>query len=190
MNMSNYVTQNDEFNAAIPARYIKALSHMMAKNDVRYYLNGIHVKHGVVEASDGHVAMRIESPDIIVKVGEKFIISVDTVKYICSGMKVNDLSSTVYITDGKVFGSHADFVYGTYPDVGRILIDPNDCSGEVGQFNPELLVRIQKAVKTLWPKVKRNKGAFELHHNGIRGAAVKFENESETVKGVVMPWRV
>jgi len=186
--MSNYTFQSNELNATIPARYIKALSYMMATNDVRYYLNGIHIKNGMIEASDGHVAMRITSPDILVKDDFEGIISVDTVKYICSGIKVKDLSSIIYITDGKAFGSSADCVRGRYPDVSRILVNPDDCSGEVGQFDPELLVKFKKSVKALYPS---NNGAFKLHHNGAKNcAAVKIDNPGELVQGVVMPWRV
>ena len=193
MDMSNY-TFRTSFNAAIPARFIKALSYMMSTNDVRYYLNGIHVKNGMMEAIDGHVAMRITSPDILLK-GEdgqdEFIISVDTIKCICSGIKVKDLSTIVYITDGMSFGNEVDCVKGHYPDVSRILVNPDDCSGDVGQFDPELLMKFKKAVKALYPKNKRNKGAFELHHNGSNmGAAVKFDNAGELVQGVIMPWRV
>lgn len=191
MNMSNY-TFRTSFNAAIPARFIKALSYIMATNDFRYYLNGIHVKNGMMEAADGHVAMRIISPDILLKgEDEEYIISVDTIKAICSGIKVKDLSSTVYITDGMVSGNEVDCVKGTYPDVSRILVNPDDCSGDIGQFDPELLMKFKKAVKALYPKNKRNKGAFELHHNGAnQGAAVSVDNTRELVQGVIMPWRV
>ncbi len=104
-------------------------------------------------------------------------------------IKFKDLASTVCVEHGSYMDEKVDFVKNKFPDVSRILVEPDDCSGKVAQFNPELLVRVQKAVKALWPK-KQNLGAFELHHNDNMGAAIKFTNTSETVQGVVMPWRI
>lgn len=192
MDMSNYTFQDYTINAAIPARFIKALSYIMATNNFRYYLNGIHVKNGILEATNGHIACRITSKDIVTDNNTDFIMSADTVKSICKDIKVKDLTSTIHITNGMYQLTYPiESVKGNFPDVSRILINPDDCTNEVGQFDPEYLMAFKKAVKALYPMNKRNKGAFELHHNGPnRGAAIKFDNAGELVQGVIMPWRV
>lgn len=186
-------TYRKDITINMPARFIKALSYMTAQKDVRYYLNGIHIKQGMMEASDGHVAMRIESPYIALSdYDADIILSIDSIKRICRDIKVRDLGSMLTINGGMYSGQEVDFVHGRFPDVGRIIIDPWECSGEAGQFDPELLMRFKKAGKALYAKVKRV--PFEVHHNGTNSSAAITYNVKRddgcTVKGVIMPWRV
>ena len=189
----SYIVRNDGITITIPARYLKAIQQFMAKGDARYYLNGANVSQGRIEASDGHIAMRIDSPDIKVEGMQakdnqdrpSVIISRDSIDKECRSILKRNLADTL-----TLHGTSVDLVDGQYPDMGRVLIEPHETSGEIGQFNPELLCRIQKAYKSLWPN-KKNVGAFELHHNGAsKGAVVKNSNADEIVHCVIMPWRV
>ncbi|EBD0679369.1 hypothetical protein ABVL59_002546 [Salmonella enterica] len=44
----------------IQSKLIRAALVYAAKNDVRYYLNGLHITAKYIEATNGHVALRIE----------------------------------------------------------------------------------------------------------------------------------
>ncbi|EDY0584563.1 hypothetical protein ZO25_005060, partial [Salmonella enterica subsp. enterica] len=44
----------------IQSKLIRAALVCAAKNDVRYYLNGIHINPKYIEATNGHVALRME----------------------------------------------------------------------------------------------------------------------------------
>ncbi|EJR9127175.1 hypothetical protein N0872_001316 [Salmonella enterica] len=44
----------------IQSKLIRAALVCAAKNDVRYYLNGLHITPKYIEATNGHVALRIE----------------------------------------------------------------------------------------------------------------------------------
>ncbi|EMA5890781.1 hypothetical protein U3Y45_004860, partial [Salmonella enterica] len=44
----------------IQSKLIRAALVCAAKNDVRYYLNGLHITAKYIEATNGHVALRIE----------------------------------------------------------------------------------------------------------------------------------
>ncbi|ELP9292100.1 hypothetical protein QTR50_002165 [Salmonella enterica] len=44
----------------IQSKLIRAALVCAAKNDVRYYLNGLHITPKCIEATNGHVALRIE----------------------------------------------------------------------------------------------------------------------------------
>lgn len=56
----------------IPTRLLRAALVCVAKNDARYYLEGVHITSKYIEATNGHVAVRMEHgiktrKDIIVK---------------------------------------------------------------------------------------------------------------------------
>lgn len=44
----------------IQSKLIRAALVCAAKNDVRYYLNGVHITPKYIEATNGHVALRME----------------------------------------------------------------------------------------------------------------------------------
>lgn len=43
----------------IKSNLLRAAQMCHAKNDIRYYLNGIHIKGNIVEATNGHYAVRM-----------------------------------------------------------------------------------------------------------------------------------
>jgi len=45
----------------IQTNLLRAASKFQAKDDVRYYLNGIHLNKGKIEATNGHVAIVLDT---------------------------------------------------------------------------------------------------------------------------------
>lgn len=45
----------------IETHLLRAATKFQAKDDIRYYLNGIHLNHGKIEATNGHIAIILDS---------------------------------------------------------------------------------------------------------------------------------
>ena len=165
----------------IDANKINALLLLAPKKDSRDYLNSIYIdKAGRMVATDGH-RMGIVPID---KGDESFIIPrslLDTLKpkgtVTIETIPVKGGMLTLQ-SDGKTVQGQA--VDAKYPDYLRVI--PQEVSGEIGQFDPNLLGDFGKVAKMLG--VPSN--AVDIIHNG--------ENNSAIVKmagffGVVMPCR-
>ena len=168
--------------------WLKAVMFSAAKNDVRYYLNGVMVRNGEMAATNGHMALIIKSDGI--KSDGEYIIDNDTLKMIVTSHKGIKGDNRIEVIDGVVTTGkskvHITPVDGHFPDVNRVI--PQEPSGEIAHFNAEYLLACQKAngefLDHKYPWIK-------LQHNGNKGA--KFESEDEDgnkLIGVVMPVRI
>ena len=168
--------------------WIKAVSLAAAKDDVRYYLNGVMVRNGEMAATNGHMALLIQSDDI--KSDGEYIIDNDTFKMILTAHKGIKGDTRIEVIDGAVATGNSKVnitpLDGNFPDVNRVI--PQKTSGEIAHFNYEYLLVCQKANGEFFG----SKGAYiKLQHNGNKGA--KFESEDEdgnNLIGVVMPVRI
>lgn len=137
---------------------LRAALHIAAKNDVRYYLNGVLIECSATEsrivATDGHVLCAIKSEAPQQFEGEpmqSLIIPRDVVAKIKKPTRRAVLPSFVVLAyDGKtgtltVDGSPDTFrpIDGRFPDWRRVF--PKTVSGITGQYDPELMVRFSKA---------------------------------------------
>ena len=168
--------------------WLKAVMLAAAKNDVRYYLNGVMVRNGELAATNGHMALIIKSDDI--KSDGEYIIDNDTLKMILASHKGIKGANRVEVVDSMAITGkskiHITPVDGKFPDINRVI--PQETSGEVAHFNAEYLLACQKAkgefLDNKYPWIK-------LQHNGDKGA--KFESEDDAgnkLIGVVMPVRI
>lgn len=168
--------------------WLKAVMFSAAKNDVRYYLNGVMVRNGEMAATNGHLLLLIKSEKI--KSDGEYIIDNDTLKMILTAHKGIKGDSPVEVVDSMTTTGSSKIsitpVDGKFPDVNRVI--PQEPSGEIAHFNAEYLLACQKAngefLGGKYPFVK-------LQHNGQAGA--KFESEDEDgnkLIGVVMPVRI
>ena len=168
--------------------WLKAVSLAAAKNDVRYYLNGVMVRNGEMAATNGHMLLLIKSEKI--KSDGEYIIDNDTLKMIVTSHKGIKRDNRVEVVDGMTTTGSSKIsitpVDGKFPDVNRVI--PQEPSGEIAHFNYEYLLACQKAngefLDHKYPWIK-------LQHNGNKGA--KFESEDEDgnkLIGVVMSVRI
>jgi DNA polymerase-3 subunit beta len=110
----------------------KATAIFMAKNDVRYYLNGVHLigktNELIVETTDGHRAAQVRLD--IVTGGSEFDVIVDRDTWLAiSKIKTTrkDKSEvTLSVSDAHLTQSNGAvlplaFVDGKFPDVNRVL---------------------------------------------------------------------
>ena len=167
--------------------WLKAVSLAAAKNDVRYYLNGVMVRNGEMAATNGHVALLIQSEKI--KSDGEYIIDNDTLKMILTAHKGIKGDTRIEVVDSVAITGKNKIsitpVDGKFPDVNRVI--PQEPSGEIAHFNYEYLLACQIANEEFFG---RKNAYIKLQHNGQAGA--KFDSEDEggnKLIGVVMPVR-
>ena len=172
----------------LPGRIYAAIQSFAAKNDVRYYLNGVHaVSNGhrvTLEATSGHKAISYTLDhecgpfDVIlplVKVGKKNDVTV----------VVDEALNRAWVQQGAWAMPPID---GTFPDVSRVMPDAEECSGEQMAFDPCLLASAYQALE----EIRKGEGLFyaptRLHSNGENGALLTARAMPH-VTTVVMPMR-
>ena len=108
----------------IQTNLLRAASKFQAKDDIRYYLNGIHLNKGKIEATNGHVA-------IILDTGEKNKVD-KIIKFIGSIPKKAEFTEIVFDEKcniaihsdekgNKIGAQIFDIVDGRFPDVNNIV---------------------------------------------------------------------
>ncbi|AIS48158.1 DNA polymerase III subunit beta family protein [Burkholderia pseudomallei] len=173
---------------------LKAALLHAAKNDIRYYLNGIcieaHEKETRVIATDGHRAavVRVSAENVDVTPRTRFIIpraTVESMKVSKAALKhpiaiegPND--SGEYRATGGFGVAIFQAVEGVFPDYRRVI--PETTSGKLAQYNPAYLADMAKAAELLGHKFSY------VEHNGDGPARVTIPKYPDFV-GVVMPVR-
>ena len=177
---------------------IKAVSHLSATKDIRFYLNGIFVEatktHTTLVATDGHVLgvyKNEEENEIPENIKYEFILPNDALK----NLKVSRIKgelvffefepdehskvNTVIIKSLSITLT-TQTIDAKFPDWRRVI--PRETTNEIGHYNPELPARFIKVAKEFGKKP----GYINLHQNGTDAAALTID-EIESFLGVVMP---
>ena len=171
----------------IKTNELKALLLCAAKNDVRYYLNGIHFEstpNGIIAAStDGHRLLCVNLPDqqaegVNCLVPRALIEAAIKTKAPTIDITIEGGNVTLASMGQNVSGSLTE---GVFPDFRRVI--PEKVSGIQGnEFNNEYLVDFDKIGKLI------NGGKASVLQNDLGfSALVHFDNEN--VIGVIMPLR-
>ena len=173
---------------------IKAMLTLVATKDVRYYLNGLHVKQNsfgtFIEATDGHLLgmLRVSSeprfPDANVILGR------DELKALAGTKRQSDEVVEFHV-DGDVVkaavaGMQTTFkrIDGVFPDVARVTPTNGALAAEPdapAQFNPALLARFAECSEVL------GSGKVWVRHRNSGTCLVSIENPEFI--GVVMAMR-
>jgi DNA polymerase III sliding clamp (beta) subunit (PCNA family) len=170
----------------IPFDALKAASFFVPDMDIRYYLVGIHVRKGRIEATNGislfiHKMPHIDPP-------ENVIIPLETVKLAlktkCKGFNIKKDEGAYSLTCVNNESETAQIIYfnpveGIFPDTSSVI--PGSFSGEAANFDYELLGDVRSAARALGDKLMPS-AAF----NG-RGASMFYFNENAFA--LVMPLR-
>lgn len=183
----------------INANAIQAAQHCAAAKDIRYYLNGVYVnfKRGdqaTVAGTDGHILFaglaslqgQTPSSDPYAWVGHSFIIPIDVVKKLDKKAAIYELRAIgdgQYCLNGIVFKSED----GTYPDISRVIPSNEDLEKpqEPSHYNPDLLVRATKALRTYYGA--RPTTCYDIHQRGNSSGVMHAGENCALV--VVMPMR-
>jgi DNA polymerase-3 subunit beta len=157
---------------------IKALLTAAPKKDIRFYLNVICVDASketvVLVATDGHMMLcfPVSANAIEDRIEGQFIIDrvdLDAIKPAKAGKHmlplVIEISDKGYTISGATKAVNT-LVDGKFPDWRRVV--PQTISGELAQFNLELLSRINDIRKIFG----QDEYATTIHHNGRSCAQV------------------
>lgn len=162
---------------AIHTDTLKALLLFAAKQDVRFYLNGLLIETGPLGtravATNGHTMaaanlpmLGAEAASLIVPresleaalkaVGKGSVISLE----FAPGERNSEAVRTVTIEAGQATLKAVE-IDGVFPTWRRVV--PATTSGELAQFDPEYLLAVRKAQQLLQGKNARHLG---IAHNG------------------------
>lgn len=183
---------------AINLKHLKAAAHIMAKNDIRYYLCGVLVEatptQTVLSATDGHVLIALRhkvSNDALGTV--RMIVPDSIVGMITKSGAKGPPEAIIHRTDVSRWstplwaygGAEVQFsqLEGKFPNWKHVI--PKATSGEVAQFNPDILTRLKRAFSEVCGK---RFNSMHIKHNGDGGAVIISEGIEEIV-AVAMPMR-
>lgn len=178
---------------------LKAASHFMAKQDIRYYLNGVLIESSPTEtrvcATDGHALLLRQEDRKDDNAGNaSFIMPAETVaailKWKAPHKTAADMPVIITVPDDPKAEHRAEWcgqivifrpVDGKFPDYARVV--PRTLSGEAAHYNPELLIKCQKAAIDLNTS---KAGFFAFTQNGDGAAIATFGAQAFAI---VMPMR-
>lgn len=192
----------------IPSSELQAIALFTAdKNEVRYYMRGVHITSNQIQATNGHIVGRLSYP---ISGGEEIpekgiLIDGKAIADLFRGMTAKEKrDSIVSITtepgdfiklecEERAVISNLDF--NQFPDIDRVIPADEQFTGEafnVVRLNWEYMALFQKVADIL-KKKKRSKTVFtdvDLHLNSNpEGVARVLIPGAETFNGVIMPMR-
>lgn len=161
-----------------------------ARNDVRYYLNGIcFMPDGRIASTEGHRAFIGGSHDnkltenVIIKIGKS-----PTKRYDYAIIDTKSKIATYHDEAGVMVGAGiCEEIDGRFTDIDRVIPKETKSADCIG-FNAGYLVDIEKVAKLFNPKFSSVK--FELNGNTNAAVCCLKSPMGETAKIVVMPMRI
>ena len=178
----------------LESKVLQAALHCAATKDIRYYLQGVHIKffsklQFTASGTNGHilfagVGQALEIDDPVDATGLSLIIPYDVVKKLAKNkafVYFETLGDNRYILDDQIFTA----VDGTYPDISRVIPPVIDSAQTPSTFNPEYLVKAQKALNTYYGNKPTT--SYLLHQRGDDSAIMHAGGNNAQV--IVMPIR-
>ena len=181
--------------------HLRAVSLFVAKQDIRYYLNGVLVEVTPTAvrlcATNGRAMAVTNTPHAEgepAPICGQWIIPTDAIKdgIKCAGkhlsvvmLSVPEDGTSNNCTLGLPWNAVMfNAIDGRFPDYRRVV--PVACSGELAQYDPEYLFLFKQAA--LVYRGKHAKGAINICHNGKESA--RIGGIDDEFIGVIMPWLV
>lgn len=174
----------------IQSKLIRAALVCAAKNDVRYYLNGVHITPKYIESTNGHVALRMEHG---IRTKKNIIVQFE-------GPVPAKAETTELVFNKEAFAIHRDaferrisitgikLVDGRFPDMERVIPKKVDFS-----INPVIQAEYLSYPEKMFGR-ERKFIPIQLRPSGEAGAVrIQFDPVINTAYGnpefVVMPCR-
>ena len=180
----------------IQRKHIRAMLHLAAKKDLRYYLQGINVvrdnRGTYIEATDGHVLGRLLIDGIRSDTKQNVVLPTDALLKLKGTKKqsdewlhfeVNGLSVECIQGDSTIRFSAHD---ARFPDTDRVIPLVFKSEDEKpATFNPDLLVRFMDVSEELYGK----RQIPMVLQRGSQSSIVSFPHMDDAFIGVIMPTR-
>lgn len=148
---------------------LRAADEFRAKGDVRHYLNGIHINNKYIQATNGHVAIQMDSEvktrlDVIVRFKGKIPKSAETTK-----LEFSKGKNIAYHHDGMGELVSVQIFYveeGKFPDFKRIIPNEFKLGSEYPMLNAEYMAFAHRAFGSC-----KNKfiGMLPIHYTDKEG---------------------
>lgn len=178
----------------IQRKQLRAILNFAAVKDIRYYLNGLHVRQDhrgtILEATDGHALGMLRIDDSPKPVAS-CIMRTEHVKALLGSRKDGDQYIDFNVSEaGDVTASACGLVStfkredATFPDTQRVTPKESPEDGPA-QFDVNLLAKFAQCAIDL--EVSK-KGYFGLRHRGANNCGL-VDIGLDTFAGVVMPMR-
>lgn len=181
---------------SIQRKSIRAMLHLAAKKDIRYYLQSVNVvrdnRGTYLEATDGHVLGRLLIDGIKSDTKSNVVLPTDALSKLKGTKKqseewlhfdVNGLSVECIDSQSTTRFSAHD---ARFPDADRVIpLVFKDDDVKPATFNPDLLVRFVDVSEELY-------GKRQIPHvlqRGTQSAIVSFPKFDDSFIGVIMPMR-
>lgn len=161
-----------------------------AKQDVRYYLNGIcFMPDGRVAATDSYRAMIASKHEN--KLKDNVIVSVSkspTKRYAYALLDTKTKIITYHDEHEIMVGAGiCSEINGRFPDIDRVIPKQTAPTEQIG-FNAKYLADVEKLARLFNPKFEAV--LFELNGNTSAAVANISAPTGETAKVIVMPMRI
>lgn len=182
--------EGEEMKLKISKLLLEGALMFQAKQDIRYYLNGIcFMPDGRIAATDGHRAMIASKHEN--KITDNVIVSVSkspTKRYDYAVLDTKTKMVTYHDdTELMVGAGICNMIDGRFPDVDRVIPKQTSPTEQIG-FNAKYLADVEKLAKLFNPKYESVR--FELNGNTNAAVANISAPTGETAKVIVMPMRI
>lgn len=161
-----------------------------AKQDIRYYLNGIcFMPDGRVAATDGHRAMISSKHENKLTDNVIFSVSKSPTKRYAYALLDTKTGIVTYHDEHEIMvgAGICSEVDGRFPDIDRVIPKQTEPTEQIG-FNAKYLADVEKLAKLFNPKYEAVR--FELNGNTSAAVANISAPTGETAKVIVMPMRI
>lgn len=182
--------EGEEMKLKVSKLLLEGALIFQAKQDVRYYLNGIcFMTDGRVAATDGHRAMIASKHEN--KLKDSVIVSVSkspTKRYAYALLDTKAGIVTYHDEHEIIVGAGiCSEINGRFPDIDRVIPKQTAPAEQIG-FNAKYLADVEKLAKLFNPKFEAV--LFELNGNTSAAVANISAPTGENAKVIVMPMRI
>ena len=179
---------------SIKRKDIRAMLHLAAKKDIRYYLQGINVvrdnRGTYIEATDGHVLGRLLIDGIRSDTKQNVVLPTEALSKLKGTKKQGDewLSFSVDGLAVECIDSQSTTRFSAcdarFPDADRVIpMVIKDEDVKPATFNPDLLVRFVDVSEELYGK----RQIPMVLQRGNQSSIVSFPQMDDAFIGVIMP---
>ena len=182
---------------ALNIRYLRALLHIAATKDIRYYLNGVQViacpqRGKLYAATDGHRAAvlheawpeneQVQSLELIIP--REVPAKVKSAKRLDHGTLTHVSGLKYALDNGDGLAVQFDVIDAKFPDWSRVF--PTETSGAPGAYNWQYLANFNDMVQDATGSNRLH--SCDLYQNGAESVALVRHPALDFV-GAVMPLR-
>ena len=181
---------------SIQRKHIRAMLHLAAKKDIRYYLQGLNIvrdnRGTYIEATDGHIMGRLLVDSIRSDTKQNVVLPTDALLKLKGTKKqgdewlhfeVNGLSVECIQGDSTIRFSAHD---ARFPDTDRVIpMGFPDDDLKPATFNPDLLVRFVDVSEELYGK----RQIPMILQRGDQSSSACVPQMDDAFIGVIMPTR-